>query len=211
MRLVFIACIFPFFVSSQINENKMYAYTKISGGKVDSALYTNFSIGCEYLVKPYLGLNYNFDFMYRNDNIFQLHSPVGPIAAPIMFIAQLTNFNIFNNGNNTLKAKLGIVLLALLIPDGVSFHIPYKYRYDFSPYVNILGFDYIKNNNTNLRNIRYAASFGFKTSYCFSNKLTALAFIETRKVSTMGWSLGAGFGIGYTFSPKGIENVDLLK
>ncbi len=189
----------------------MYAYSKISGGKVDTALYSNFSIGCEYLVKPYLGLNYNFDFMFRNDKIFQLHSPLGPIAAPIMFIAQLTNFNIFNNGNNNVKAKLGIVLLALLIPDGVSFHIPYRFKYDFSPYANILGFDYIKNKNLNEKHIRYAASFGFKTSYCFSNNLTALAFIETRKVSTMGWSFGGGFGIGYTFSPKGIENVDLLK
>ena len=83
--------------------------------------------------------------MHRNDSLFQMHLPIGIIAAPIMFLGQMSTINIFGNGNT--GAKLGMVLLALLIPDGVSFHIPYRYRYDFSPYANILGFDYIKNKN----------------------------------------------------------------
>ncbi len=209
MRLLILTFIFPFFVNSQLNQQKLYAYTKFSGGIVDSAKYTNLSFGCELLIKPYLALNYNFDFLHRNDSLFQMHLPIGIIAAPIMFLGQMSTINIFGNGNT--GAKLGMVLLALLIPDGVSFHIPYRYRYDFSPYANILGFDYIKNKNFNSKHIRYAASFGFKTSYCFSNNLTLIAFTETRKVSTMGWSFGGGIGIGYSFTPKGIEDVNLLE
>ena len=198
--------LFPLLVQAQIPNNNMYLYGKVSGGMVDTALFSNVSISAEYLVKPYLGLNYNFDFMHRNDNIFQFHSPVGPIAAPIVFISQLS---IFNFGNN-LGTQLGVVLLALIIPDGVSFHIPFRYNYDFSPYANIIGFDFVKNKTTNQSNFRYAASFGFKASYCFSNNFTLMAFTETRKVSTMGWSLGAGVGIGYSFNAEGLKNIKIF-
>lgn len=208
MRTLIVILFLPFIVNSQIPENKLYLYSKLSTGKVDTAFYSNFSIAGEYLVRPYLGLNYNFDFMHRNDNIFQLHSTVGPIAAPIMFIAQFSNYT--NIATGSTAGKLGIVLLALLIPDGVSFHIPYQYKYDFSPYFNILGFDYIKDKNLNYKYFRYSASFGFKTSYCYSNNLTLIGFTETRKVSGMGWSLGLGVGIGYTFTPDGIDNIHLI-
>jgi hypothetical protein len=207
MRYIFIVLLFPLFVKSQIGSNNMYLYAKAGGGSVDTALFSNISFSGEYLVKPYLGLNYNFDFVHRNDSLFQFHSTLGPVAAPIVFISQ---FSFINLGNNV-GAQLGIVLLALLIPDGVSFHIPYRYSYDFSPYVNILGFDYVKNKNTNQRNCRYAASFGFKASYCFGTNMTVMAYTETRKVSTMGWSLGGGIGIGYTFTSENIKNLNVFR
>lgn len=198
MRLLFIILLFPIICSSQIETNKFYIYGKLSSGKVDTALYTNLSFSGEYLVHKNIGLNYSLEFMHRNDQIFQFHTTMGAVAGPLLFVVLATT-PVVVNSNGT---KFLLAALAFALPDGVSFHIPYRYRWDFSPYINFLGFDYVRYKNYNFGEFRYASSFGFKASYWRENNLTFLAFAETRKVRTMGWSIGAGLGIGYTFKPR---------
>jgi hypothetical protein len=47
--------------------------------------------------------------------------------------------------------------------------------------------------------IKYAASFGVKSTFWQSNGITLTTFIETRKVASLAWSFGGGIGIGYAW------------
>lgn len=198
MKILLFLFLVPLYSYSQIDMNKFYLYGKTSFGKVDTALYTNISFSGEYLVHKNIGLNYSMEFMHRDDQIFQFHTTMGAVAGPLLFVVLAAN-SVVMNSNGT---KFLLAALAFVLPDGVSFHIPYRYRWDFSPYINFLGFDYVKYKNINFHEFRYASSFGFKTSYWMNNNMTFLAFAETRKVRTMGWSYGMGFGVGYTFKAR---------
>jgi len=187
---------------AQLTYGDGHVFAKYSYGIVDSARYHNYSVSGEYFVNEFIGLNYNFDLMFRDDNIRQFHSSVGALAGPplilIGLLAALANkYNPddsqFNLG--ALGALLGVLIL--VAPDGVSLHIPVSYKWDISPYANVLGIDFVRNKNTNHNTFKYAMSFGCKTTYLTFGDITLNAFVETRKVATMGWSFGGGFGIGY--------------
>ncbi|MES2590050.1 MAG: hypothetical protein V4622_13810 [Bacteroidota bacterium] len=172
--------------------------------KVDSANYQNFSLGAEWLVHERIGLNYNFDFVHRDDKLYHLHSSAGLVAGPPLIglgiISYLVNGNLAEDGN---LGGLGIVggLLLLILPEGVSYHLPIKYNYDLSAYANVLGVDFVKNNKPGVDKgyLRYAPTFGAKFSYWNPKNFTIFSFVETRKTAAMGWSLGAGLGFGKTF------------
>ena len=198
MRFLIIILLFPLLAESQIETNKFHIYGKFSMGKIDSALYNNVSFTGEYLFHKNVGLNYNLDFIHRNDNIFQFHTSMGSVAGPLLFVVLATNTGVFNSNGS----KFILAVMAAILPDGVSIHIPYRFHWDFSPYINILGFDYVKNNNMNTRTLKYTSSFGFKTSYWLNNNFTFTSFIESRKTRTMGWGIGFGVGVGYTFKPR---------
>ncbi|MES2556743.1 MAG: hypothetical protein V4604_11365 [Bacteroidota bacterium] len=189
-------------VHAQLTEGDGHVFAKYSYGIVDSARYHNYSVSGEYFLNPYIGLNYNFDLMFRNDNIRQFHSSVGALVGPplilIGIISAASNSNDTDDSQFNLGA-LGAILgvLILVAPDGVSFHIPVSYKWDISPYANVLGIDFVRNKNTNHNNFKYAMSFGCKTTYLTYSDFTLNAFVETRKVAGMGWSFGGGFGIGY--------------
>ncbi len=201
MRTLLFILIFPFIGQTQISENKFYVYGKASVGKMDTALYNNFSLSGEYIFKGVVGINYNFDFIHRNDNIFQLHTSMGTIAGPLVLLAMGGSGGYYYS-SSYYKTAMAVALIALLLPDGISAHIPFRYNWDFSPYVNFLGFDYVKYKTYNYHQFHYSSSFGFKTSYWTSNNFTVLAFAEVRKVRTMGYGYGMGVGIGYTFKPR---------
>lgn len=191
--------------NAQLTTGDGHVFAKYSYGVVDTARFSNYSISGEYFVNEYIGLNYNFDLLFRNDNIRQFHSSVGALAGPplilIGVIASLGNSNNNNDPNNSnfnygpLGIALGILILAA--PDGISFHIPVSYKWDLSPYLNVLGLDYVRNKNTNINQFKYAMSFGFKATYLTYSNFTLNSFVETRKVAGMGWSFGGGFGLGY--------------
>jgi hypothetical protein len=193
-----------------------HIFAKYSYGVVDSANYHNYSVTGEYFVNPYIGLNYNFDLIFRNDGIRQFHTSMGALAGPPIilfgiFAASKDNTNSeFNLG--TLGIALGILMLAA--PDGVSFHIPLPYyKWDLSPYANVLGLDYRWNKYTHEHRFRYAMSYGVKTTYIAKDRFTLNAFIETRKVAGMGWSFGGGFGLGVALGDKTVDgdNSDFIE
>lgn len=200
---------FLFFIATtsnaQLTEGEGHVFAKYSYGIVDTARFSNYSISGEYFVNEYIGLNYNFDLLFRNDNIRQFHTSVGALAGPplilIGVLASLSNSVNNNDPDNStfnygpLGIALGILILAA--PDGISFHIPVSYKWDLSPYANVLGLDYVRNKNTNINKFKYAMSFGFKATYLTYSNITLNSFIETRKVAGMGWSFGGGFGLGY--------------
>ncbi|ASS50671.1 MAG: hypothetical protein A3D31_14000 [Candidatus Fluviicola riflensis] len=197
---------------AQLTYGDGHVFVKYSYGIVDSARYHNYSVSGEYFVNDFIGLNYNFDLMFRNDNIRQFHSSVGALAGPpLILIGVITAVS--NNNDDDMDdsqfnlGALGSVLgiLILVAPDGVSFHIPVSYKWDISPYANLLGIDFVRNKNTNHNNFKYAMSFGCKTTYLTYSDFTLNAFLETRKVAGMGWSFGGGFGLGYAIGQPSDE------
>ncbi|MCE3296240.1 MAG: hypothetical protein K0R65_1954 [Crocinitomicaceae bacterium] len=190
---------------AQYTETSGQLWTKYSLGKVDTAIYNNFSIGGEVLVGERWGLNYNFDLVFRNDNIFQMHSSAGLIGGPFLIGLGIASWAAAgdSDGDGEKDANLGALgiiggLIILALPEGVSYHIPVRYNWDIAPYVNILGVDYMKNRNTDQWYLRYAATFGTRVTYWNPKRYTLNTFFETRKVAGMGWALGGGFGVGYT-------------
>lgn len=197
--LIIVLLICTSLANAQFNQNTGHVWVKYSHGVIDSAQYNNFSASGEYLVNEYIGLNYNFDLSFRTDNVFQFHSSIGALAGPPLIVYGLLSSST-NNGQFNLGG-LGTVLgiLILIAPDGVSFHIPIGYNYDISPYANVIGCDIIRDRNIQKTYFKYAASFGVKGTFWQSNGFTLNTFVETRKVASLAWSFGGGFGIGYSW------------
>lgn len=184
--------------SAQFNQNTGHVYFASGVGSVDSANLQTYGVRAEWLVHERLGLNYNFEFVKRNDKIYQIHGSAGMLLGPPLIIfGLLTANNPFGTNVSGWGTVAGILLL--VCPEGVSYHIPIKYHWDLSPYANFLGADYMKNNNSDKHYLRYASSYGFKVNYWNEGGFTLTAFTETRKVAGMGWSFGGGFGIGYAW------------
>lgn len=211
-KLLFLFILVQSNVFAQYSENAGHVWAKYSYGKVDSANYNNFSVGGEWMVKKWLGLNYNFDLVFRNDNIFQAHSSAGLIVGPPLIglgiISWLAAGDDNGDGNKDANlGGLGIIggILLIVLPEGVSFHVPINYNLDFAPYVNIFGVDWMKNKNTDNNYFRYAATFGTKLTYWRPSNYTFSTFFETRKTAGMGWAFGGGLGLGYTIGGKRTE------
>lgn len=191
---LFLFCLLATPAQAQLTSHDANLSLKYSLGKVDSAQYNNFGFQAEFFVNKYIGLNYNFDFIYRNDNFRQHHTPLGLIGGPILIGLGVTKMI---DGDSTTRGGMAIVgLLVLVVPDGVSFHIPVNPSWDISPYANLVGIDFIKNRETNEKSIKYAMSFGSKFTYTANNFITFSAFAETRKTASVPWALGAGVGVG---------------
>lgn len=187
----------------QLTENKYHLTAKYGLGTIDNALYNSFSLSGECIIHDYIGLNYNLDLLLRNDQITHFHTPMGIGGGPLVILGSINSF--FNDEYGRL-AYVGIVagFIMLILPDGVSFHIPASYRIDVSPYANFLGIDFVQNKNkaTDQLRIKYACSFGVKTSYLFKEKYNVSAFLETRRVAGYYWGFGGGLGIGYGFKTR---------
>lgn len=206
-KILFLFIFFQTKLFAQYTETSGHLWAKYSYGKIDSANYNNFSIGGEWLVTNRIGLNYNFDLVFRNDRIFQAHSSAGMIVGPPLIGLGIVSWIVAgdDDGDGDKDANLGGLgviggILLLILPEGVSYHFPIHYNFDVAPYANILGVDFMKNRNTDKSYFRYAATFGTKVTYWRPNNFTLSAFFETRKTAGMGWSYGGGLGLGYTIN-----------
>ncbi len=125
--LVLLLISLSFYSTAQLNQMQGNAHFKFSMGKVDTALYQNYSIGGEWIVHDNIGLNYNFDVFLRNDKIWQLHSSAGLIAGPPLIGLGIVSWisNVATNNSADLGA-VGVItgILLLILPEGVSFHLP---------------------------------------------------------------------------------------
>ncbi len=194
-------CFFHFLGFSQFTANRFNVNAKFSIGKMDTAFYINPAFSAEIIIHDRFGLNYNLDLLRRNDNLNQTRVPLGLIGGPIVMVAGFANLADGDTTNgNGFGILLGVLMLAL--PDGVSFHQPLGYRGDFSPYVNALGIDFIRNKNTDERLIKYACSFGLKGSFLLKDHYVFSAFIEGRKTAGIPLGFGGGFGVGYAFKKE---------
>jgi hypothetical protein len=185
---------------AQLTDHKFHLYGRAGIGSVQSVMYNSYSLNAEFMFKNKFGINYNFDYLTRQDNLRNIHLTMGMLGAPVLFGVGLGNSF---DGDTTSSGAFGIIggLVLLALPDGVSYHISPKYGWDISPYANILGLDFIKNRVTDEEYLKYACSFGVKSSYLI-DRFTVTGFVETRQAAGFGWSIGGGVGIGAVFGKR---------
>jgi hypothetical protein len=207
MRLViiFLLLFISYFSAAQFSSNQGHVWAKYSYGIIGTACYNNVGFSGEYLIHPNIGLNYNLELLNRSDNTYQIHSSVGALVGPPLIIIGLLSSNANSSSINLGKFGVFLGLAILAAPDGVAFHIPIRYHWDLSPYANVLGIDYVRQKDLTKGIFKWATSFGIKTTFWQEKGLTLNVFAETRKVASLNWAFGAGFGIGYAFSPRHSE------
>jgi len=197
---------FAFVAQGQLISKKGYIGFKMSAGLIDTSSYLNYGITGEFLVKNRIGLVYNLEYQKRNDNFKHIHGSIGSLGGPPLILIGLLSglSNTAYNGNSSGSVfglgYLGVLIgvLVTVLPDGVSYHIPFRYNGDISPYANVLGFDYVWNKKVNYSEWKYSCSFGVKASYWHFSNWVLQGFVETRKVASTGWGIGAGLGLSYS-------------
>jgi len=192
--------LFTQIVSAQLMDHKFHLYGRYGFGGVQNTSFSIASLNAEILLKK-IGLNYNFDYQMRKDSINQFHTSMGILGAPVLFGIGLSNAV---DGDSTSSGAFGILggLLLLVLPDGVSYHYSPAYKWDLSPYANILGLDFIKDKKTDEFYLKYACSFGVKSTYIISDLITVTGFVETRQAARFGWGFGGGLGLGVLLGKK---------
>lgn len=208
---LFIGLLFSFLLMSfvskaQLTQKNGYIGIKTSYGFVDTSFYTNYGLTGEYILQNRFGLVYNLEYQKRTDNYKHIHASVGSLAGPPLIIFGLISglANSTNDGTSSGSVfglgYLGtlIGLLITVLPDGVSYHIPFGYNGDIAPYANVLGIDYIWNKNVGYSHWKYSCSFGVKSTYWHQSNWMLQGFLETRKVASTGWAFGAGLGAAYS-------------
>lgn len=195
-------------VSAQLMDHKFHLYGRYGMGAVQNTSYNVVGLGAEILLKKSIGLNYNFDFQRRKDSINQFHTSMGILGAPVLFGIGLSKVT---NGDTTSSGAFGILggLLLLALPDGISYHFSPAYKWDLSPYANILGLDFIKDRKTNEFFLKYACSFGVKSTYIMNDLMTLTAYAETRQAARFGWGFGGGLGVGILIGKKQVAPSNL--
>ncbi len=193
--------LFTQIVSAQLMDHKFHLYGRYGFGGVQNTSFSIVSLNAEILLKKNFGLNYNFDYQMRKDSINQFHTSMGILGAPVLFGIGLSNAV---DGDSTSSGAFGILggLLLLVLPDGVSYHYSPAYKWDLSPYANILGLDFIKDKKTEEFYLKYACSFGVKSTYIISDLITVTGFVETRQAARFGWGFGGGLGLGVLLGKK---------
>jgi hypothetical protein len=217
MKQLFIS-IFLFFTyfktDCQVTNYRWHTFGKFSGGIIDTSRYFNGGLSAEYMLFKRIGLNYNLEFQKRTDHFNHIHASVGSLAGPPLILFGLIS-GLANSTNDSIDSDsvfefgyLGTLLglLITVLPDGVSYHFPIGYKWDVSPYANVLGVDWIWNRDIGYSEFKYSCSFGVKGTYLLNDRMTVLGFIETRKAAPTGWGIGAGIGLGYLFKVREVEN-----
>lgn len=198
--LVLLVLVLSFNGNSQLSQSKFNLYGKYSVGYLGTASYQDIGLTGEWLVHEKVGILYNFDLTYRSDNFRQIHAPMGLVGGPLVMGIGLGKAW---DGDSTTNGGLILVgVLMLLVPEGVSYHQPLGYRWDISPYANLLGLDFIKNRTNGEKFIKYSCSFGVRGTYVWREKFTLSPFIETRKAASVPWGIGGGLGIGVLFGKR---------
>lgn len=197
IALLVVSCILRYSKSySQFENAKWEFYGKYSFGFVDKTNYSYVGFNMERQFRTNWTLNWNFEVLGRRDDIFQLHGSMGLIGGPAYMGYALKN-PLWGNGYVAGSIILGLMIMAA--PDGISYHIPIAYRWDLSPYANVLGFDWVQYNEIDgLSHLMYSASAGVRCSYWITDRFFVKGFVETRKAGTLGWNFGGGLALGWS-------------
>lgn len=197
---------------AQLMNYKHHIQAKYSMGNVSGVNYSSLGFTLEWQTKRKIGFLYNLDFIHRQDNIRQVHASVGSLLGPPIFgiglVTAFTKDSIRNSDLDFGAGGIAIGILIMLLPDGISYHIPLSYKLDLEPYVNFLGVDHVRDRNIPKNYFKYACSLGAKLNYWTNKRFTFSAYAETRGVASYGWSLGGGLGIGYSFNKRTKEELE---
>jgi hypothetical protein len=181
---------------AQLTENRFHISGRFTTGFDDSVNYRNYTGSFEWHVHKNVGMIYSLDWMERSDGFRIIHTPAGIIGAPLL---------LFLSGGYV--GSGWFLLYVLAMPDGVALHLPFRYKWDFSPYGNIAGIDFITDRATNVTTVKYASSFGLKTTYMLNSNFVITALVESRYTFGQDLIFGGGLGFGYAFGERRDPNL----
>lgn len=188
---------------AQFENAKWEYYGKCAYGFVGETRYTYVGLNMEHQFRTNWTLNWNLEMLSRRDSIFQLHGSMGLIGGPAFMAWSLNGSTI---GNGAIASSIILGLLIMAAPDGISYHVPIAYRWDLSPYANLLGFDWVQYHEAEgLKYLMYSASAGIRCSYWFADRFFVKAFVETRKAGPLEWNFGGGLALGWS---KPFQKID---
>lgn len=189
--LLFLFIFLNWGTNAQLTEKRFHLSGRFTSGVDDTNTYQNYAANFEWHVHKNIGLIYNLELMQRSDGYRIIHTPAGIIGAPLLLL--MTSGYIGSGW---------LLLYVLAMPDGVALHLPFRYKWDFSPYANVAGIDFVTNRSTGQTRLEYACSFGFKTTYLLRDNFVLTALAETRLSMNASWTIGGGLGIGYAFGTR---------
>lgn len=199
--IIFSSCLNP--AHAQMDASKWQFYAKYSRGLTTAQIpYSYGGMAIEYQFRPRWTLNWNLDMQTRKDNVYQLHGPMGLIGGPAFTVWAINR----SWGFEGVGSSILFGLLIMTAPEGISYHIPVGYRWDLSPYVNVLGFDWVQTNqNDGFQSLLYSASAGMRCSYWFADRFFVKGFLETRKAGYLDLSIGGGVALGWSIPNQAIS------
>ncbi len=179
-------------ISSAQFEKKNFVLSA-TGAQIEYDSFTPrnaYGLDLQYFVSDHVSLNYNLKFGER-----YVHLPAG---APVAVVALVMAVASANDGSGGLFVAGG--LLAALLPEGVSFHANVNQNVVISPYINPLGFEWIKNANAGGRDTWLTGSAGTKVNFLLGDFVIA-PYGEYKMLYGNYDNPGIGVGVsaGYRF------------
>jgi hypothetical protein len=165
-----------------------------SVGKIGRDNYYNLSLNSEYFTHRRFSILHSLDYQVKSNGEESVH---------LWASLPLAVFSI-------IEPTWGIMGL---IPDGISYHIPISSRFDIAPYANVLGVDYVWNDNQSYLDLQYAMSYGLKVSFWASDYWLLQGFFESKKnysFEYLDWNdWGFEGGIGVACNINGAVDINL--
>lgn len=148
-----------------------------------------------------IGIHYNLSFGRK-----YFHAPLAPVGGGYVMGFLL-------KGNGSIGGAVVVAALLSLIPEGVSYNVPFSQKIGISPYISPLQFDFIKQENQTSGADSFAGgALGFKLNFLAAEKIRISPFGEYKIHYNKNTHPGiyVGVDIGYRITKKD-ENPDWIE
>ncbi len=206
-RIIFCLLLLPFFINAQNQDNTGIAGIRSikntsTKNNIDIRLsaifeYVYFSdkfmsslgINAEIYLNSKFSFNYHVSIGSSYKNAFYIHGPLGG-GIGVVLLSSLDNKN--PDWINT------IGVIALFIPEGISYHERISKIITLSPYFNPLGFEYSK--KTFGDEFMPSGEIGIKADFNITKKIFIIPHIGIKKLyDVRGYGCETGISVSYFF------------
>lgn len=168
--------------------NGMY-HTQLFSGQ--TKFEQGFGVNMQYFVTDKLALEYNFSYVSVPNKPDYFKTTGGSLLTGYATVLALNNLSD--------NAYWLLVIVAAIIPEGVSYHMAIKDNFTISPYINVLSFD------VNENYLHYNNSIGLRANMLIGGHLNIAPFAFTQvqyrdqKWGGTRFGFGGGALLGYKF------------
>lgn len=168
----------------------------VQGGRLsltDFSVRNATGINLDFTLGNNIGIHYNFTFGRK-----YFHAPLAPVGGGYVMGFLL-------DGDASLGGAFVVALILSVIPEGISYNIPFNQKTGISPYISPLQFDFIKQENQVSGTDAYAGgAMGLKLNLLAAEKIRISPFGEYKIHYNRNTHPGLYFGIdvGYRITKK---------
>lgn len=177
------------YISARFGHLKMEGYTPRQYGGVE----------LDFQFENYMGIQYSF---LGGKNYYHM-----PLAPPIGFWAGLAATNSVPLTDTTIdRFGLGVFIgiLTAIVPESVSYEIPFNYNFSVSPYISPLQLEFLKNKGNEKGDWSAGLGIGSRLHlYLNQGKLRVSPFFEYKIHYKNGIPKGYTFGLNIAARIKG--------